>query len=310
MKNLFLTLVALISFTNIFAQSADDDNLCSVYIEPEVKLANSYSADFSTPIESICDFSITDQNGNSIETGTDVEIGTKLKINFTKFYDQDDYRLLSISLNDKEVELNEGSYEFTVDNFTIVSVEIAKAFYEFANISSFVSLYDGTSDVDFYEFDGIYDGKVYGIPTKKIEAGKPYIALSGGCLLNYDLSKSAIKDFADKNYNGFYPSTSNFKSISGDDFMIFKGGTLSSLNTNGTKVTVGNAYFVASEAIKTGVPSADAKVIMTLENETNGIAGIFMDKTSNSPIFNISGQRISGPVRGLYVVNGKKVLKK
>ena len=311
MKKLFLTLVAVISCcSNLFAQSADVDDSYPLFIETEVKYANSYNAGAQVSIEDICDFTVKNQNGEVIQTGEDIAVGTKVTISFTKFYDELDYKLMNITLNGQSVVLDNGSYTFSVDDFSTVSVEIAKVMYEYSNAGTFVSLYDGTSDREMYEFAGIYGNKVYGIPTKNIVAGKPYIAQSGGYTLNFDISKSAIRDFSDKDYNGFYPSNSDLKLVSGNDYLVFNNGELGYSSASGDLVPIGAAYFVADEAVKSGTPSANAKVVMNLSIESTGIANVVVDDANTSPIYNLSGQCVSNATRGIYVVKGKKVLVK
>ena len=52
--------------------------------------------------------------------------------------------------------------------------------------------------------------------------------------------------------------------------------------------------------------------IVLVKKETTGIKNVAncQEQTANSQFFNIAGQKVMNPTKGLYIVNGKKVLKK
>ncbi len=55
----------------------------------------------------------------------------------------------------------------------------------------------------------------------------------------------------------------------------------------------------------------DARLIINVDGETTGIDNVKeMRKTDHDVIYNLNGQRVSNTGRGVYIVNGKKVLKK
>lgn len=70
---------------------------------------------------------------------------------------------------------------------------------------------------------------------------------------------------------------------------------------NGTIVKQGKAYLV--------IP-AEAKDFFSINDETDGIGQIEMGQTSNAEIYNLSGQRVNKAQKGVYIVNGKKVVVK
>ena len=49
---------------------------------------------------------------------------------------------------------------------------------------------------------------------------------------------------------------------------------------------------------------------LSFGSEATGIKAIANSVAVNSSIFNLSGQRVSQPTKGLYIVNGKKVVMK
>ena len=55
----------------------------------------------------------------------------------------------------------------------------------------------------------------------------------------------------------------------------------------------------------------NARLIICVDGETTGIDDIkAMRNADKDVIYNLSGQRVSNAGRGIYIVNGKKVLKK
>lgn len=72
---------------------------------------------------------------------------------------------------------------------------------------------------------------------------------------------------------------------------------------NGGAIPAGKVYLDAS-----GV-AAHEFISIDLENgEVTGINEIAADKTFNGEFFNLAGQRVAQPTKGLYIVNGKKVI--
>ena len=48
----------------------------------------------------------------------------------------------------------------------------------------------------------------------------------------------------------------------------------------------------------------------TLPDEEEGIRRIAAGNAGNAPLYNLQGQRVDQPVKGLYIQNGKKVVVK
>ena len=76
------------------------------------------------------------------------------------------------------------------------------------------------------------------------------------------------------------------------------------VNTDGNTVAVGKAYLQ--------IPSAyvGAHEYFWFEDETTGIEAVKASQKMNGEFFNLAGQRVAQPAKGLYIVNGKKVIMK
>ena len=85
---------------------------------------------------------------------------------------------------------------------------------------------------------------------------------------------------------------------------ILKGGKFC-LVTNASLVPAGKAYLLASD-----VPASAPELVFDFGSEVTGINSIAnsQELKANSPIYNLAGQRVVQPTKGLYIVNGKKVV--
>ena len=111
-------------------------------------------------------------------------------------------------------------------------------------------------------------------------------ALSGNDLKGTTLADGTL---ADKGSNDYYV-------LSGNTFKKFTGTTFSA----------NKAYF----EVASGVVQARAFSIV-FGDESTGISQIETEtKSMDGSVYSLSGQRVSQPVKGLYIVNGKKVLVK
>lgn len=75
------------------------------------------------------------------------------------------------------------------------------------------------------------------------------------------------------------------------------------VNTNGSWCKGGTAYLKVS--------SAKARAFYSLDNDTTtAISDDLVETESDAAVFNLNGQRVTAPQKGLYIVNGKKVVVK
>ena len=103
--------------------------------------------------------------------------------------------------------------------------------------------------------------------------------------------------------NAFKAGTgSTVASKSGDKYnYILNGGTFYAANDK--TVAEGKAYLQLSAA-------ATARALVFDDEETTGIAVVNVSQKMNGEFFNLAGQRVAQPAKGLYIVNGKKVIMK
>ena len=153
------------------------------------------------------------------------------------------------------------------------------------------------------------------VERESIEAGKPYFMTfdmsdvddSGkyqtktfdDVVINTTLNNSA--ESGDLTFKGNYTCGMNMEGKYGvawkdesDGWGFYKGGTGSTLNAF-------CAYFDGTLA------SGDARVGIVLEESTTGIDSV-KNSAASTVFYSLAGQRVMQPTKGLYIMNGKKVI--
>lgn len=223
-----------------------------------------------------------------------------------------DVRVFALDNVTGTITVNNAGYQqcfYAVVDYTVAPVQKDSTLV-YASNGSLTFAYDATASREIYEFGGIYNNQVYGTPTTNIVAGKPYIVTAGDDLvLSYTEANEVTTG---SGYNGFYGVLGSAATVTGDSYMVFYDGNLYYASEEGTEIPVGRAYFQNSE-IPAGVPSDSAKALFgfNLDDYSTDINTVTAALKSNTPVYNISGQRVNSVKQGgVYLVNGKKVVVK
>ena len=90
-------------------------------------------------------------------------------------------------------------------------------------------------------------------------------------------------------------------------FVLMKGASGIGFykNTNAFTLRANSAYLPAE-----AVPTTDARAFIALDDETTGIADVKAVKEDAEGMFDLQGRKIAKPTKGLYIVNGKKIVVK
>lgn len=93
----------------------------------------------------------------------------------------------------------------------------------------------------------------------------------------------------------------------GTIFVLMKGskGIGFYKNTNAFTLRANSAYLPAE-----AVEGTTARAFIALDDETTGIADVKAVKDNTESMFDLQGRKIAKPAKGLYIVNGKKVVVK
>ena len=160
---------------------------------------------------------------------------------------------------------------------------------------------------------GTIEGNVINlVDATKIEAGVPYLVMpTTGDIVNPTFKSVTITEISAKeasNADYKFVGTYSPKKITKDEFGTIWGvtaeGKLAKINANTTMKGL-RAYFV----FPTNTPAAK----LNFDGETTGINNIETEATVNGKVYNLNGQYVgnslNGLKKGIYVVNGKKVIK-
>ena len=78
--------------------------------------------------------------------------------------------------------------------------------------------------------------------------------------------------------------------------------------SDGSTLSAGKAYLPLPTAQLPSGTAGARQLTMVFDDETTGIQQIQSDVKSNGDYYDLQGRRVSTPTRGLYIVNGKKVV--
>ena len=142
-------------------------------------------------------------------------------------------------------------------------------------------------------------------PATKVPAGTGLLLKGATADVPMIASADAISE------NIFYAPTTAVASLNYDQddyynyILTSVGGNVGFYRANNNSVAVGKAYLRIAKS--TG---ARQFTFIGLDNdsETTGIADVKGMNSDNKNFYNLNGQRIVAPQKGLYIVNGKKVI--
>jgi hypothetical protein len=183
---------------------------------------------------------------------------------------------------------------FDIPNVSTAFGSTAKA-YEFKE-------YNSDSGLVFVERESIEAGKPYFMTfdmSDVDDSGKYQTKTFDDVVINTTLNNSA--ESGDLTFKGNYTCGMNMEGKYGvawkdesDGWGFYKGGTGSTLNAF-------CAYFDGTLA------SGDARVGIVLEESTTGIDSV-KNSAASTVFYSLAGQRVMQPTKGLYIMNGKKVI--
>lgn len=165
-----------------------------------------------------------------------------------------------------------------------------------------IKAFGGTVDLDNHEF-------VLSPITGIIKAGTPFIVQTtdGKAVMTPTLEEASAVS------TGLQTTETFFKE---DVDSSKKYYTLSSVNGkggfylyNGSKL-LGNRAFIAMD--KEAASAAGSKgwtIILEESSEATGISEVDAENTKADVVYDLQGRRVNNPVKGIYIVNGKKVIK-
>lgn len=153
------------------------------------------------------------------------------------------------------------------------------------------------------------------IAIDAFEAGKPYLVLpktgcATGTTVLFDVDITAKNPtpvtFGNYTFTGTF-TTKEFTSADNTTSRFVATGNELMTPENGTTLKSLRCYFTVPATPVT--PARSLTFDVDEEGNTTGVADINRETiTNNGDFFNLAGQRVAQPTKGLYIVNGKKVV--
>ncbi len=209
----------------------------------------------------------------------------------------------SLQLEKGHPFINPKEFTATTAKYTLTSEELAGGSFATLMIPFAASSLAGTAYTLNQGVDRL-DGNIHGTVTSSIAANSPVLVKANG---NYSGSSVTV------------PATANGATYTNGELV----GTYTPINAPESSYVLQNhtagegvAFYLVGSTKPTVNPfrayiKAQSSNVRALqfqsEGETDGIHFVDNEGTKNV-IFNLAGQRISKPQRGVYIVNGKKVI--
>lgn len=162
--------------------------------------------------------------------------------------------------------------------------------------------------LDFSSVEGLtayivssIDGLINLQAVKKIPAGTGVIVAGEPKTYNVPVIASADPVVGNK----LIGVTSYYEAVEGDYVLAYRSSVRGFFPAEpDTEIPVGKAYLhIGGES--------DARSFLPLDYETTGIGAFLMNNEKvKKEIFSLSGQRVSQPKKGLYIIGGRKVVVK
>lgn len=150
---------------------------------------------------------------------------------------------------------------------------------------------------------------------RPLKAGTPYLIQTSKDIESFDLDGVDIVDATsdvtgtETNYelDGKFCGTLCKTKV--PDKGLFISGNKFYYSTGNTDIKAYRGWFNL-QAILNEVVSFDAPVYFSFDGETTGIDGVKRETITDDRYYNLKGQQVENPTKGLYIKNGKKVVVK
>ena len=186
---------------------------------------------------------------------------------------------------------------------TKVSVPCTTTFATYAN-HDYALDFEGVSGLTAYTATVSGDVVTF-TPAKQVPAGTGLLLKGATANVPVIATASSISD------NVLYAPTANVTGLSYDqdgynNYILSQpsGKQIGFYRANNNSVDAGKAYLRISKNL------AREFTFIGLDNEASGIETISTTEQKNGEVYSLQGQRINAPQKGLYIVNGKKVIMK
>lgn len=187
-------------------------------------------------------------------------------------------------------------YSYLSVTYPVIAVSPAKKF----------TTYCSTSPLDFSNVDGLEAYVVTGSTTTtitlakvtKVPAGTGLILKKTGSAASYNVPVGTATSLAETNKLVGVTTATTFNA---GDYILYNG---TFIRGNAGTLAAGKAYLPAANV------TAESHELLLDFGGTTGIQQVESANIKIEGYYNLNGQRVAQPTKGLYIVNGKKVIMK
>lgn len=268
-------------------------NKCGAYLEYSANFANQY-------------FNTYDKN-NGITPFFAQKISTASYT--TTIASAPSYAAKPISLKAETADAHWATFSYSEPTFFPEAVAVNAITVADGRIIANADIFESSTDVAIGDgtFSGVYVPANTGVLIKSSESNITCYVVSNKNVSAIGESQNMLKP-APTNGGVFTPDTDKiYYKLAYDDFFAKKDlGFYYGADA-------GSAFYVKKETAYLAVPTAKAGAAkaFVLDDETTAINGISTRNNQAETVYNLNGQRVASMSKpGLYIVNGKKVVRK
>ena len=170
--------------------------------------------------------------------------------------------------------------------------------------------YVSDNDLDYTNVEGLKafsaqvdntNATVSFAPVGKVKAGEGVLLKANGGSYNVPVTSGVAENASNDFIRGEGTAVASEDNGKYNYILNNVGGVVAFYAANGQNVATNRAYLQTT--------TANARISLNFDDETTtGINATMKDKETNSKVYNLNGQRVNNPAKGLYIVNGKKVI--
>ena len=235
--------------------------------------------------------------GNEINNATGTSTKESSNISITDYHKNYTIRTIAWNKDKEEASANEVV-------FTITGSQAIAATKELSTFCSEYNLdFSNVENLEAYVISSLGNGTATATKVEKVAAGTGLLLKKTadiGTAKNYVVPLATTVDDIERNYMKGVTEDKDMTSVA--EAYILKDGVFQPCS--GGTLAAGKAYLDASG---TDV-KARSFTLMFDDEEATGINAVESRQMTIGNVYNLAGQRVAQPTKGLYIVNGKKVV--
>ena len=175
---------------------------------------------------------------------------------------------------------------------------------EFDNADNVVGIKANFSNVTAIDANHPYIIKVSAPVSEFTLDGVDIVAEEDDAYIEFDNGKTGSRRVVFSGFYGTYHAGTKL-----DKFTLFLNDNKFWYSTGSTQMKAFRAYFDFLDKLTEVEEAYSSRIVFSFNNESSGISVIANSKSVNSKYYDLQGRSVAKPGKGLYIKNGKKVIK-